>query len=172
MPVRDIVLYPDPILRRAAEAVERFDEELRRLVEDLAATMYAAPGVGLAAPQVGVARRVAVIDVAPRSPESRLHVLVNPRIVGTSGRQTEEEGCLSIPGFSEKVDRPLAVRVEARDADDRPVEIEAEGYLARALCHEIDHLDGVLFVDRLTGLRRELALRRLRRLPYVQRATA
>jgi peptide deformylase len=172
MPVREIVLYPDPILRRTAAPVERFDDDLRRLVDDLAETMYAAPGVGLAAPQVGVERRVAVVDVAPRTPESRLHVLVNPRVVASSGRQSEEEGCLSIPGFSEKVDRPERVRVEARTVDDRPLELEAEGYLARALCHEIDHLDGVLFVDRLTGLRRELALRRLRRLPYVQRASA
>ena len=172
MALREIVLFPDPVLRRVARPVEVFDEELRRLVRDLAETMYDAPGVGLAAPQVGVGMRVAVVDVAPRTPESRLHVLVNPRIVVSEGRQFEEEGCLSMPGLSEKVERPERVRVEALSAEGSAIEIEGEGFLARALCHEIDHLDGVLFVDRLTGLRKELALRRLHRQPYAQRATA
>jgi peptide deformylase len=172
MAVRPILLYPDPILRRAAPAVERFDAELKRLVDDLAETMYAAPGVGLAAPQVGVGQRVAVVDVAPGAPESCLHVLINPRVVESEGRQTDDEGCLSIPGFSERVDRPKRVRIEAVDAGGAPVHFDADGFLARAMCHEIDHLDGILIVDRLTGLRREMALRRLRKMPYVQRASA
>jgi peptide deformylase len=137
-------------------------------VRDLAETMYAAPGVGLAAPQIGVEQRVAVIDIAPGRPESELHVLVNPRIVDSEGREAGEEGCLSIPGLTEKVDRPRKVTVTAQGVDGRPIELAAEGFLARAACHEIDHLDGVLFIDRLTGLRKELALRRLRKLPLAE----
>lgn len=168
MAVRPIVLYPEPVLRRSAAPVERFDAELAELVRDLADTMYAAPGVGLAAPQVGVELRVAVVDVAPGSPESKLHVLVNPTIVDAQGREAGEEGCLSIPGLSEKVDRPRQIRVAAQDAGGEPVELSVDGFLARAFCHEIDHLDGVLFIDRLTGLRKELALRRLRKLPFLE----
>ncbi|GMU66537.1 MAG: peptide deformylase [Acidobacteriota bacterium] len=168
MAVREILLYPHPVLRRPTREVESFGDELRRVVDDLAETMYAAPGVGLAAPQVGVELRVAVVDVAPGAPESRLHVLVNPRIVAAEGRQTSEEGCLSIPGFAEKVDRPERIRVAGADVDGRPIELEAGGFLARAFCHEIDHLDGILFFERLTGLRKEMALRRLRKLPYVE----
>jgi peptide deformylase len=168
MAVRPIVLYPEPVLRRKAEAVERFDSELADLVRDLAETMYDAPGVGLAAPQLGVERRVAVVDVAPGTPESKLHVLVNPEIVAAAGRETGEEGCLSIPGLTEKVDRPQRITVRALDATGAPFELEAEGFLARACCHELDHLDGILFIDRITGLRRELALRRLRKLSLVE----
>jgi peptide deformylase len=170
--LREILLYPHPVLRRPARPVEIFDGELERLLGDLAETMYAAPGVGLAAPQVGVELRVAVVDAAPGQPESRLHALVNPRLVAASGRQSDDEGCLSIPGLTERVERPLAVRVAAQDAAGRPFELTAEGFLARVLCHEVDHLDGILFVDRLTGLRRESALRRLRRMPYAQQASA
>lgn len=172
MALREILLYPDPVLRRRATEVESFDGELARLVDDLAATMLAAPGVGLAAPQVGVSLRVAVVNVGAGTPEDRLHVLVNPRLVAVEGLQAEEEGCLSIPGLSEKVARPRRVVVEARDRAGEPVRIEGEGLLARALCHEIDHLDGILFIDRLTGLRKELALRRLRKLPFLQEASA
>jgi peptide deformylase len=170
MAIREILLYPDLVLRRPSRPVEVFDGELARLVEDLAATMYAAPGVGLAAPQIGVGLRVAVVNVAAGTPEDRLHVLVNPRIAVAEGRQVEEEGCLSIPGLSEKVSRPRRVVVEAQGVGGEPVRVEGTGLLARALCHEIDHLDGVLFIDRLTGLRKELALRRLRKLPYLQEA--
>ncbi|HEX9798543.1 MAG TPA: peptide deformylase [Thermoanaerobaculia bacterium] len=172
MAVRPILLYPDPILQRPARAVERFDGDLAGLVKDLAQTMYGAPGIGLAAPQVGVELRVAVVDVAPGAPESRLHVLVNPRIVEREGRVASDEGCLSIPGLSEKVDRPERIRVAATDAAGEPFELEATGLLARACCHEIDHLDGVLFFERLSGLRKELALRRLRRLSYLQELSA
>jgi peptide deformylase len=172
MSLREIVLYPDPVLRRPAREVERFDAELERLVEDLAETMYAAPGVGLAAPQVGVDLRVAVVDVGAAGGRRELLVLVNPRLVESEGRQSEEEGCLSIPGLSERVDRPARVVVEARDARGEKLRLAAEGFLARVVCHELDHLEGVLFFERLTGLRKELAMRRLRKLPFLQQATA
>ena len=163
---RPILLYPDPILRAKAAPVERFDDDLAKLVDDLRETMYDAPGVGLAAPQIGDLRRVAVIDIDPRGPASKLHVLVNPRIVESGGEATDTEGCLSIPDFTDKVDRPERVRVAAQTPAGEPFEIEAEGFFARALCHEIDHLDGVLFIDRLRGLRRQLALRKLKRLGF------
>ena len=172
MAVRPIVLYPDPVLRRPALEVERFDAELGELVRDLADTMYDAPGVGLAAPQVGVPLRVAVVDVASGSADSRLHVLVNPRLVESEGRVRGDEGCLSIPGLTEQVERPRRVRVSAFDPSGNRFDVEGEELFARALCHEIDHLDGILFFERLAGLRKELALRRLRKLPYVTEALA
>jgi peptide deformylase len=168
MAVRPIVLYPEPVLRRRAAAVERFDVELADLVRDLSETMYAAPGVGLAAPQIGIERRVAVVDVAPGAPESKLHVLVNPTIVAAEGRESGDEGCLSIPGLTARVDRPRRVTIAANGVDGLLYELVADGFLARAFCHEIDHLDGVLFIDRLTGLRKELAKRRLRKLPFLE----
>ncbi len=160
------------MLRRPAAAVDRFGAELAELVRDMAETMYSAAGVGLAAPQIGVGLRVAVIDVAPREPESRLHVLINPRLLEAEGKVAGEEGCLSIPGIAEKIDRPRRVRLEALDPRGERFEIEAEDFLARAICHEIDHLEGVLIVDRLAGLRKELALRRVRKQPWFERATA
>ncbi|MEZ5313408.1 MAG: peptide deformylase [Thermoanaerobaculia bacterium] len=163
---RPIRIYPDPVLRGKAAPVETFDAALAELAKELAATMYDAPGVGLAAPQIGELQRVAVIDVDPRGPASKLHVLINPRIVESSGESLDSEGCLSIPELTEKVERPQRVRVEAVDVEGRPFELLGEGFLARALCHEIDHLDGVLFIDRLHGLRRQLAMRRLRRLGF------
>lgn len=172
MAVLPILLYPDPVLRRVAREVDRFDDRLRALVADMAATMYDAPGIGLAAPQVGVEERVAVVDVGSGTPDSQLLVLVNPRLTAQSGSQPSEEGCLSIPGLTETIERPARVTVAALDADGRAFEVAAEGLLARALCHEIDHLDGILFVDRLTGLRKESARRKLRRLPYVREAAS
>jgi peptide deformylase len=144
--------------------VEVFDDELAELARDMIDTMYAAPGVGLAAPQVGVERRLAVVDVSVGEEERALHVLVNPRIVEQSGSEADYEGCLSIPEFTEKVDRPVRVTIEARDLEGKPFKLEAEEFLARAICHEIDHLDGVLFVDHLRGLKKEKARRHMRRL--------
>lgn len=166
MSLRTIRLYPDPVLRQRTTPVESFDEALARLVEDLQETMYAAPGVGLAAPQIGDLRRVAVVDLDPRGPASRLQVLVNPRLVESAGESIETEGCLSIPELTERVARPARVRVVAQRASGEAFEVAAEGFFARALCHEIDHLDGILFVDRIHGLRRQLALRRLKRLGF------
>jgi peptide deformylase len=164
MALRPIVLYPDPVLRQKAVPVENFDAELEQLVDDMIETMIAAPGVGLAAPQVGVSRRVAVVDLSAGKDPSQLHVLVNPRIEDQSGSAEDYEGCLSIPDFNEKVVRPDRCRVTALDRLGKPFTLDAEGYFARAVFHEIDHLDGVLFVDYLRGLRREKAKRFLRRL--------
>ena len=172
MTPRPILLFPDPILRQKTEEVSAFDGSLERLAAEMAATMYAAPGVGLAAPQIGDLRRVAVVDIDPSGPNSELHVLVNPRLVARAGAETDIEGCLSVPGLTERIERPLAVRVAARLATGEPVELEAEGFFARVLCHEIDHLDGILFIDHLRGLRRQLAMRKLVKLGYAKEHVA
>lgn len=161
LPIR---LYPDEVLRRECRPVESYDDDLRRLVDDMVETMHAAPGVGLAAPQIGRDIQLAVVDVTVGEEEDALIVLVNPEIVDHEGEETDVEGCLSIPDFTEKVRRPTSIRVHADDLDGNPVELEAEGFVARAICHEIDHLHGVLFVDRLRGLKRDRARRHLRRL--------
>ncbi|MCZ7650931.1 MAG: peptide deformylase [Thermoanaerobaculia bacterium] len=164
MGARPIVLYPDPILRQRCRPVERFDEGLRRLAAEMVATLHAAPGLGLAAPQVGSDQRLFVVDLSVGEDPAALHVLVNPVLVASSGSEVDSEGCLSIPGLTERVERPAEVRFAACGLDGSPFELAGSGLLARALCHELDHLDGVLFFDRLRGLRRELARRRLRRL--------
>jgi peptide deformylase len=166
---RPIRLYPDPILRQSCAAVTAFDGALARLAADLVATMHQAPGVGLAAPQVGVATRLAVVDLSVGKDAAQLYYLVNPEVVVAEGSQDEKEGCLSIPEFTERVERPARVLVRALDLAGRPYEIAATELLARAVCHEIDHLDGVLFVDRLCGLRRERARRFLRRMARGER---
>jgi len=159
--IRTVRLYGDPVLRQKAAEVVEFDDELRRLLEDMRETMHAYNGVGLAGNQIGVLQRVAVIAV-PREDETRdQFTLVNPEIVERSGSDIDEEGCLSIPGIWEDVSRALEVRVRARDEHGKPFEIRAQGYLARAIQHEIDHLDGVLFVDRLSLLRRQFLRRSL-----------
>jgi len=164
MSVLPIRLFPDEVLRVRCPEIETFDDALRRLVDDMVETMHAAPGVGLAAPQLGVEKRVMVVDLSVGEDPDQLHVFVNPRVVEEEGSVAEVEGCLSIPGISEKVDRPERVRVEAQDLAGERFELEAEDWLARAICHEADHLDGVLFVDRLRGLRREKVRRQLRKL--------
>lgn len=163
MAILPIRVYPDPVLRVECKAVEAFDGELRRLVSDMIETMYAAPGVGLAAPQVGVEQRLAVVDVSVGKDRSALKVLINPKLVEKRGRDVDSEGCLSIPGISEKVARPTSVRVSAQDLEGKPIEIEAEDFEARAMCHEIDHLNGVLFIDYLRGLRRDRVRRQLKK---------
>lgn len=161
MSVREIVLLGDPILRRETEVVEVFDDDLRALVRDLFETMYHAEGIGLAAPQVGIDKRVMVVDLR-REDEPSAHVaLVNPRVVWSSDEMDRQpEGCLSIPGIEDVVERPKTVRVEGRDPQGREVVIEADDLFSRALQHEIDHLDGVLFLDRLTPLKRRMALKK------------
>ncbi|HEX2252964.1 MAG TPA: peptide deformylase [Thermoanaerobaculia bacterium] len=164
MPVRPIRLFPDEVLRVRCPEVESFDEELARLAADMVETMHAAPGVGLAAPQVGVELRVMVVDLSVGEDPEALRIFVNPRIVEQEGSVSDFEGCLSIPNLSEKVERPQRVRVEAQDLQGRPFTVEAEDWLARAVCHETDHLDGVLFIDHLRGLRREKVRRQLRKM--------
>ena len=162
--IRPIRLYPDPVLRVRCPEVEVFDDELRRLADDMVETMHDAPGIGLAAPQVGVESRVAVVDLSVGEDPDQLHVLINPEVLDREGRGVEVEGCLSIPGITDKVPRPLRIRVRAQDVGGEAFEIEADDWLARAILHEIDHLDGVLFVDHLRGLRRERVRRQLKKL--------
>lgn len=143
MSIRNIVKYPDPILREKAVEVTKFNERLSKLLDDMAETMYDAHGVGLAAPQVGISKRVMVVDVG-----EELIEMVNPEIIEKSGEQIEPpEGCLSIPGLLGYVKRANTIRVKGQDRNGNLIEIEAEGFLARAFQHEIDHLDGVLFID-------------------------
>jgi peptide deformylase len=163
MSIRDLVRWGDVRLLAENEDVLSPDGELAGLVLDLVDTCHAAPGVGLAAPQIGVNRRVAVVDLSVGEDASAIIVLVNPVILSISGEQKEEEGCLSVPDVSEKVVRPARVVVRAADADLQMREIEGSGLLARALCHETDHLNGVLFVDRLRGLKRELTWKKIER---------
>lgn len=144
MGIRNIRKYGDDVLRKTSKKVRDFDERLHTLIEDMKETMQAAEGVGLAAPQIGILKRVAVIDVGEGFIE-----LVNPQIVFTEGEVVAREACLSVPGLLGEVARPQKVRVTAQDSKGNPIEIEGEGLLARALCHEIDHLEGVLFVDKV-----------------------
>lgn len=161
MPVLPVRIYGDPVLRQKAAPVAEVNDELRALIADMRETMKAYSGVGLAANQVGVAKRVLVVDV-PLDDEKRTQLaLINPVIRQRSGTETGEEGCLSIPGIWEDVTRARAIRLEALDESGRAVEIEADGYLARALQHEVDHLDGVLFVDRLSALKRQFLRKQL-----------
>jgi peptide deformylase len=160
MAIRPILHYPDERLRQPGVRVERFDDELKQLVDDMAETMYAAPGVGLAAPQIGVSLRVFIVDVATGEDEpSDLRVFVNPEIVQTHGEIESEEGCLSFPGIHEEVERAERIAVRARDVTGKPFELEADGFLAIAIQHEHDHLDGKLLVDHLSLLRRRLVHR-------------
>jgi peptide deformylase len=155
--IRPILCYPDKRLREPGKDVEVFDEELRALIDDMAETMYAAPGVGLAAPQIGVSKRLFIIDVATEDDEpSDLRVFINPEIVATEGETTFAEGCLSFPGAREEVDRSERVTVRALDKDGKPFELEADGLLAIAIQHENDHLNGKLMIDHLSVLRRRL----------------
>ena len=153
MALLTILHYPDPRLRRKAAPVETVDAEVRRLVGDMLETMYAAPGVGLAATQVDVHRRVIVVDVSEE--RDRPLCLINPELLAREGEETMEEGCLSVPGIYEKVRRAQRIRVRFLDREGRPQELEAEGLLAVCIQHEMDHLEGKLFVDYLSGLKRE-----------------
>jgi peptide deformylase len=164
MSVLAIRIYPDPVLRVKCREVTVFDAALRKLAADMVETMHAAPGIGLAAPQVGVEQRLAVVDLSVGEDPKQVHVLVNPEVVHREGLETDVEGCLSLPGMTDKVDRPTKVRVKALGLNGQPFELDAEDWLARALCHEIDHLDGILFVDHLRGLRRERSKRQLKKL--------
>ena len=158
--IRPILLYPDKRLRNPGKEVEEFDAELHELIDDMAETMYAAPGVGLAAPQLGVSKRLFIVDVATDEDEpSDLRVFINPEIVEAEGETTFNEGCLSFPGIREDIDRAERVKVRAFDRDGKPFELEADGLLAIAIQHETDHLDGKLMIDHLSVLRRRLVHR-------------
>jgi len=162
--IRPILRYGDSALHMRARTVEKFDDELRTLLRDMAETMYAAPGIGLAAPQIGIPLRIFVIDVTLGKQTGELHELINPAFVACEGMQIEEEGCLSIPGFNATVVRPTRAIVNGMDRDGNPTTIEGTGLLARALQHEMDHLDGALFVDRLRGIKREVIVRKVQKL--------
>ena len=163
--IYSVVKFGDPVLETKAEMVTEFDTpELHKLVEDMFETMYAAKGVGLAAPQIGISRRIAVIDTAGgEGPPKRL-VLINPEIVRKEGKQVTEEGCLSVPGFREPVRRGAKVTVRAQNIKGEPIELIGEELLARAFQHEIDHLNGRLYLSHLSALKRDLIRRRIRKL--------
>ena len=163
MAILHICTYPEEILRRRAEPITEIDEEVVKLVDHMAETMYSAPGIGLAATQVGVSKQVLVADIAPRRPESELIVLINPEIVAAEGEVIFEEGCLSVPDYQAEVKRHEKVTVRGLNLKGEEVELEAEGLLAVVLQHEIDHLNGVLFIDRLSKLKRDLYKRKLRK---------
>ena len=162
--LRSIVRYGQSILVSPAAPVTSFDDSLLKLVDDMIETMYAAPGIGLAAPQIGVPLRVCVIDLSVGKTSGALVTIVNPEFVSREGLQLEDEGCLSLPGFTATVPRPVEVVVRGMDRFGKPVEIRGEGLLARALQHEIDHLEGRLFLDRLRGLKRDTIVRNIHKL--------
>lgn len=161
--LRTILHYPDPRLREKARPVAEVNAEIKKLVEDMAETMYAAPGVGLAATQIGEPHRVFVIDTAGDDEPSQLRVFINPEILERHDAITWEEGCLSFPGVVEEIDRAARVRVRAMDAEGKTFELEAEGLLAVAIQHEIDHLEGVLMIDHMGALKKRIVDRKMRK---------
>jgi peptide deformylase len=156
--------YGADVLHAPAATVEEITPEIDRLITDMVETMYAAPGIGLAAPQVGVPLRILVIDLSIGRDPKGLITMINPEFVERDGMQLEEEGCLSVPGFNATVVRPMRAVVKGLDREGHPQQIEGEGLLARAFQHEIDHLDGMLFVDRLRGIKKEMIVRKIRKL--------
>jgi len=162
--IHEVVKWPDPVLARPGEPVTVFDAKLKKLVDEMFESMYAAQGIGLAAPQISISQRLTVIDVSfKKNPEEKL-VLINPEIIEREGKQFEEEGCLSLPEIREKVHRAAKVKVRAQDVNGDWFEVEGEELLARAMQHEIDHLDGILFIDRLSRLKRDLVIRKIKKL--------
>ncbi len=159
-----IVKYGDPVLERQAETVTVFDAELQQLLDDMFDSMYAAHGVGLAAPQIGISKRIAVIDITFKEDPNAKLVLINPEIIRTEGRHTQQEGCLSLPEFRENVTRPQRVTVRAQDAKGNWFEHTGEDLLARALMHETDHLSGKLYISHISGLKRDMIKRKVRKL--------
>jgi peptide deformylase len=162
--IHEVVKWPDPVLAKPGEVVTVFDAKLKKLVDEMFDSMYAAQGIGLAAPQIAISQRITVIDVSfKKNPEERI-VLINPEIIEREGKQIEEEGCLSLPEIREKVSRAEWVKVKAQDVTGKWFELEGDELLARAMQHEIDHLDGVLFIDRLSRLKRDLVIRKIKKL--------
>ncbi|HKA75980.1 MAG TPA: peptide deformylase [Pseudolabrys sp.] len=164
MAVRDILIIPDKRLRLKSDAVKAVDKPLRALIDDMFDTMYAAPGIGLAAIQIGVPQRVVTMDVAKKDELKQPQVFINPEVVWASDEKaTYEEGCLSIPEYYEEVERPRAVKVKYLDLDLKPQEIEAAGLLATCLQHEIDHINGVLFIDHISKLKRSMVMKKFKK---------
>jgi len=163
MALRPVVLYPDPVLLKPTRPVERFDDELRELLRDMAETMFAASGVGLAANQIGVPLRLFVADVSAGESPDALRVFINPEITELRGREVGEEGCLSFPDVTLDIERARGVTVEALDAEGQPFTFEAEGLLARAVQHECEHLDGQVFLRHLSSIKRELIKKQIKK---------
>ena len=162
--IHAVVKWPDPVLAKRGEEVTVFDDALKTLVEEMFESMYIAQGIGLAAPQIALSKRIAVIDVSFKKNPSDKIALINPEIIHAEGKQVEEEGCLSLPEIREKVSRAEIVKVRAQDVTGNWFEVEGQELLSRALQHEIDHLDGVLFIDRISRLKRELVLRKIKKM--------
>ncbi|NOR10999.1 MAG: peptide deformylase [Desulfovibrionaceae bacterium] len=156
MAIQEILKHPHPTLRKKSKIVTEFDEKLKQLVADMADTMYDAPGAGLAAPQIGVLQRVVIMDVSPKDEENQLIVLINPEIVHEEGSQDGEEGCLSVVDFTAKVKRFDKIRVRTQNMEGQESEFEAEGWFARVIQHETDHINGILFIDHISFLKRTL----------------
>ena len=164
MALLKIFTYPDPVLKQNARSVDNIDGRLNGLIDSMVQTMYAAPGIGLAAPQVGEPRRVIVLDIDPQNPGKNLLKLVNPQILETHGSVVWEEGCLSVVDYNAEVQRAAQVLVRGYSPDQKELEIEADGLLAIVLQHELDHLDGKLFIDRISRIKRELYRRKLQKM--------
>ncbi len=161
MSLKDILIYPEKRLRKKSQTVEKINKKIQKLLDDLADTMYNAPGVGLAAPQIGENVRVLVVDISTKEEENSLLELINPAITDSSGTQKSEEGCLSVPGFYGNIARKKKITVEAVNRDGEKFKIEAEEILSRVLQHEIDHLDGILFFDKMAKLKKELFIKKI-----------
>jgi peptide deformylase len=170
--VREILVWPDPVLKKKASPVAKVDDSVRALVRDMFETMYAADGVGLAAPQIGILKNIIVLDTTPRQPESKPIAMVNPEILSLEGQATYTEGCLSIPGEAEDVDRAARVKVKFLDPEGQEQVLDCDGLLAIAVQHEVDHLLGTVFVDRISPLKRELIRKRMKRLKAEREARA
>ncbi len=162
MGILEIRKYPDEILKKKAETISEINGDLQKLIDNMIETMYNANGVGLAAPQVGVLKRLIVVDTSLREENQSLVVLINPEIIATDGEILSEEGCLSLPGFTTRLKRKEKVIVKGLDRKGKEIEIEATGLFARALQHEIDHLDGILLIDKISPLKRELFRKKLK----------
>ena len=165
MSIKPLIILPDPILRQVSKPVERVDAALRKLADDMLATMYDAPGIGLAAIQIGEPLRMLVIDLAKEDETPAPQVFINPEVLDSSdARSIYEEGCLSIPDYYAEVERPASVRVKYLDRDGKLQEMEAEGLMATCLQHEIDHLNGVLFIDHISKLKRDMVVKKFKKL--------
>ena len=164
--IKKILTYPEPVLRKKAAPVTEFNQELKEIIADMADTMFDAPGAGLAAPQIGISKRIVVINTSKREGDAdkKILALINPVILSGEGSQIDEEGCLSVRDFSAKVKRFMNIKVRAQDPEGQELEFEAEEFFARVIQHEVDHIEGVLYIDHISSLKRNLYKRRLKKL--------